>query len=723
MTVKENTQVTCSGTVETITFHQPDNGFCVLQVRPLKARLTTTIVGHVAKVHCGQWVDAEGVWVTSPKFGKQLRANKLTVRPPKEALGIEKYLASGLIKGVGPVYAKKLMKHFGPHVLDIIAQEPERLHEIPGLGKKRIATIIESWQMEREVHTIMVFLQSHGIGTARCVRIYKAYGKHAIAKIEENPYCLAKDIMGIGFLLADQLAQSLGIEKTDPARIQAGIVHALGEASGQGHCGLWVADLLEQAKKLLAVSYDAIQEGIVAAQEDNSLRLVTIEAQQAAYLPHLYYAEVGVSNHIKRLLNNPVPPWGKLSQKKAQKWVDQANQALLSTSQYEALSTLLQHKVCCITGGPGVGKTTIIKTLLSILSKQSVSIALAAPTGRAAKRMQESTGMEAKTIHRLLEYDPMLGGFKRDAHNPLPINCLIVDETSMVDVILMAQLLAACPDDCAVILVGDVDQLPSVGPGSVLADIIASDVLPVKHLTEIFRQARDSHIIHAAHAVNHGQMPTLDTENAHDFYCIEVRDAIDAKHKLQKILCERIAVAFKCDPKKDVQVLAPMRRGPMGIDQLNEDVRDWLNPNPDKKVTRLGRTLGEGDKVIQTINNYDKEVYNGDLGEVIAIDATEQVLTVEYDDRKVAYDFSELDEIDLAYAISIHKSQGSEYKAVIIPILMSHYPMLARNLIYTGMTRGKQLVILLVESKALNYAVKDKQKRSRFSQLSYWLSH
>ena len=715
-----------SGLVERVTFHSPETGFCVLRVKVRGQRDLVTVVGHAASISAGEFVQAAGVWVNDRSHGLQFKADFLRATPPTTAEGIEKYLGSGLIKGIGSVYAKKLVKAFGDAVFDVIEQEPDKLRQVTGIGPKRAQRIIAGWADQKVIREIMVFLHSHGVGTSRAVRIFKTYGPDAIQLITENPYRLARDIRGIGFKTADAVAARLGIEKTAMIRARAGISYALAEATDQGHCGLPTAQLIPLAAKLLEIDPAIIEDALALELREGTVIADTLADEPCVFLTGLYRAEQAIADRLRRLAAGRVP-WPPIDAAKAIPWAEGKAGITLADSQREALRQALSSKLLVITGGPGVGKTTLVNSILTILKAKDVSIALAAPTGRAAKRLSESTGMEAKTIHRLLETDPQAGGFKRDETNPLDCDLLVVDETSMVDVPLMNALLRAVPPRAALLLVGDVDQLPSVGPGQVLGDVIGCGAVPVVRLTEIFRQAATSRIIVNAHRINAGQMPDWPNPNSgagdeSDFYFVEAATPEIGVAKLIEIVRGRIPRRFGFDPVRDVQILCPMNRGGMGARSLNIELQRVLNPPGDLRVERFGWTFGVGDKVMQIENDYDKEVYNGDLGIVSAIDSEEGTLTVVFDGRPVTYDHGELDEIVLAYATTIHKSQGSEYPAVVIPVVTQHYTMLQRNLIYTGVTRGKRLVVMVGQRRALAMAVRGTQGRRRWSKLREWLS-
>lgn len=705
-----------AGLVERVTFHNEDSGFCVLRVKARGQRDLITVVGHAAAISAGEFVQASGRWVNDRTHGLQFRADFLRSAPPTTAEGIEKYLASGMIKGIGPIYAKALVKAFREQVFDVIEHKPERLQEVDGIGPKRADSIVAAWADQKAIREIMIFLHSHGVSTSRAVRIFKTYGADAIRLISENPYRLARDIRGIGFKSADQIAQKLGIEKTAMIRACAGIGYALTEAMDEGHCGLPRDELLIMAAALLEVPAEIIETALELELHDGDVVADSVDDSPCIFLAGLHRAERAIAGRLRTLATGSLP-WPAIDAEKAIPWVETKAAITLAESQREAVRLALQSKLLVITGGPGVGKTTLVNSILKILTVKGVRIALAAPTGRAAKRLSESTGLEAKTIHRLLEADPVHGGFRRREDNTLECDLLVVDETSMIDVPLMHALLKAVPDQSALILVGDVDQLPSVGPGQVLADIIGSGAVPVVRLTEVFRQAAESRIIVNAHRINQGLMPEWVQDPASDFHFVECADPEDGVAKILQIVRERIPARYGLDSIRDIQVLCPMNRGGLGARSLNIDLQKALNPPGELRVERFGSTFAVGDKVMQVENDYDKEVYNGDLGVIRSIDPEASEMVIEFDGRPVTYGFGELDEIALAYATTIHKSQGSEYPAVVIPLTTQHYPMVQRNLLYTAVTRGKRLVVIVGQRKAMAIAVKGKQTRRRWSKL------
>ena len=733
-----------AGSIERVTFHNPTNGFCVLRVKARGHRELVTVVGHAAEINAGEWVTVSGVWVNDREHGQQFKAVFLRSSAPTTAEGIEKYLGSGMIRGIGPIYASKLVAAFGADVFEVIEQAPQRLREVPGIGKVRASRIAQAWADQKVVREIMVFLHSHGVGTARAVRIFKTYGNDAVQVMAENPYRLARDIRGIGFRTADAIAARLGIDATALIRLRAGIHYALLEASSEGHCGLPVAELLRLAGDLLAVesadgSRAPLQPALIEAALDLELAEGTLVAdglaagdgseQAAVFLKHLHSGEQAIAGALLELCSG-TPPWacgerGAIDPAVAIPWVEQRLGLQLAASQRSAVELALISKVLVITGGPGVGKTTLINAILQILAARKLRIQLCAPTGRAAKRMSETTGLEAKTIHRLLEFDPQAYGFRRGPELPLECDLLVVDETSMVDVPLMASLLAALPPEAALLLVGDVDQLPSVGPGQVLADVIASGAIPVTRLSEVFRQAASSRIITSAHAINAGELPDLRppaAESSSDFYFAQADTPEQAVALIRRLVGERIPARFGLDPIQQVQVLCPMARGGCGSRALNVELQQLLNPDPPEQVERFGWRFAAGDKVMQVANDYEKEVFNGDLGTIDSLDGDNSELTVLFEGRPVVYGWGELDNLVPAYACTIHKSQGSEYPAVVIPLLTQHYAMLQRNLVYTGLTRGKQLVVLVGQKKALAMAVKNFQGRPRYTRLREWLA-
>ena len=710
-----------AGLVERVTFHNDDSGFCVLRTKARGHRELVTVVGHAASIAAGEWITATGEWANDHTHGQQFKAHFLRTSAPTSIEGIEKYLGSGMIRGIGPVYAKKLVKAFGDKVFDTIEAEPGRLREVTGIGPVRAKRITDGWAEQKVIREIMVFLHSNGVGTARSVRIYKTYGTDAVQVMTENPYRLARDIRGIGFVTADAIAMKLGVEKTATIRVRAGISYALTEAMDDGHCGLPTADLLPLAEKLLEVGTDLIRAAIDLELSDGTVIADRLGEIDCIFLASLYRSEQAIAAKLQAITRAKLP-WAAIDADKAMPWVEKRIGIELAPSQKEAIRLALSSKVLILTGGPGVGKTTIVNAILRILLAKDVNVLLCAPTGRAAKRMNETTGQEAKTIHRLLEVNPIGGGFKRNADNPLECDLLVMDEVSMVDVVLMNALLKAVPERTALLIVGDVDQLPSVGPGQILSDMIISGAVPVVRLTEVFRQAAKSRIIINAHRINEGLIPSLEKpEGESDFYFVQADEPEIAVPRILDLVKNRIPQKFGLDPIRDIQVLCPMNRGGVGARSLNIALQSELNPAGERKVERFGWTFAPGDKVMQIENDYDKEVYNGDIGYVDDVDSIDGELTASFDGREVIYGFGELDTLVPAYAATIHKSQGSEYPAVVIPVMMQHYTMLQRNLIYTGVTRGKRLVVLVGQKKAVAIAVRNVSGRRRWSKLKEWL--
>jgi exodeoxyribonuclease V alpha subunit len=718
-TTAPNPEDGLAGLIERVTFHSEETGFAVLRVKVKGRRELATVVGSLATVSAGEWITAQGRWVRDSEHGLQLNATFLECTPPTSREGIEKYLGSGMIKGIGPVYAKKMVEKFGEEVLTVIEKSSAQLEEISGIGPERRRRIKEAWKEQRAIREIMVFLHSNGVSTSRAVRIFKTYGEQAIETVRANPYTLAKDISGIGFKTADQIAEKVGIPRESIIRACAGISHCLLEATNSGHCALPKEMLLDAAKGLLLVDEALIGEALDRLLVNRELVEEQIGEHALVFLPALRATEIGIAAKIHAMCSMP-STHPAIDIGKAIEWCEKKTGTELAASQKEAIKKACESRVLIITGGPGVGKTTLINSLLLIFRAKKIKCLLCAPTGRAAKRLGDATGLEAKTIHRLLEFQPSSGGFTRNEERPLQCDLLVVDETSMVDVQLMHNLLKAVPANAHLILVGDVDQLPSVGPGMVLANLIESGVVPIVRLTEIFRQAAKSHIITNAHRINEGRMPEFgDKTQESDFYFVEREEPEAIQSTLIRLIKERIPAKWGFNPIGDVQVLCPMNRGSLGAREMNLQLQNALNPQrPDEpRVERFGWQFRIRDKVIQTENNYDKEVFNGDIGRIKAINPDEREVAIQFESREVIYDFGELDEVSLAYAISIHKSQGSEFPVVIVPVAMQHYMLLQRNLIYTAITRGKKMVVLIGQKKALGLAVRNNRTGERFSGL------
>jgi len=708
-----------SGLVERVTFFNEENGFAVLRVRVKGHRDEVTVVGSLPAANAGEWVTAEGRWVRDREFGLQFRAELLRSAAPTTREGIEKYLGSGLVKGIGPVYARKLVHKFGEKIFEVIEQTSARLEEVEGIGPQRRRGIKGAGAEQKGVRQSMVFLHSQGVSTSRAVRIHKTYGEQAIERVRSNPYALARDIHGIGFATADRIAQNLGIPPDSLLRASAGLDHVLLEATNEGHCALPLDLLKEEAGKLLSVEEKIVEAALARSLAGQELALESIGGQELVFLPALKRAEENIARRIRELCATPAsyPP---IELEKAVAWCQQKTGKELAPSQREALGQALSRRALVITGGPGVGKTTLVNAILLILRAKQVRCQLCAPTGGAAKRLSETTGLEARTIHRLLEARPGSGAFARNESRPLECDLLVVDEVSMVDVPLMSHLLRAVPAGGTLLLVGDVDQLPSVGPGLVLRDLIESGVVPVARLTEVFRQAAISRIITNALRIILGRLPELPAQGAEqDFYFVEREAPERIADTLIELVKRRIPNKFKLDPVRDLQVLSPMNRGSLGVRELNARLQAELNPAraDQPSVEKFGCQFRAGDKVIQTENDYDKEVFNGDIGQIARVDPLEREVTVRFAPREVVYDFGELDELALAYAGTIHKAQGSEFPAVVIPLAMQHYMLLQRNLVYTGVTRGKQLVVLVGQQKALAAAVRNNRTERRFSGL------
>jgi exodeoxyribonuclease V alpha subunit len=752
---REN-QEELNGTVERITYYNPENGYSVLRLRPDRRKKPganreglITITGYLPEISSGEHLRLSGWWTNHPKHGLQFQADACEQTLPASLEGIRRYLGSGLIKGIGPQLAERIVNHLGKDTLEVIEKHPERLHQVPDIGPKRAAMIANAWEEQKQVKEIMIFLHGHDISTNLAVKIYKQYGARSLQVVRSDPYQLAADIRGIGFKTADRIAQSLGLPQDHPSRIEAGLIYVLNEMSDEGHVYTPLQNLLDRSVKLLEVSDNLVTSAVERLVHSNRLRreILPIPAgsepeqtsnqemliedskrkstgesngvygQPALYLPPLYASETGVAERL-RTLAYKIPT--RLSDLPL---LFVTLDPALSTEQKKAIETALNHPVSVLTGGPGTGKTTAIQALITVLESGGKKYALASPTGRAAKRLSQATGRPASTIHRLLGFVPG-EGFKHNLEKPLGVDFLVVDETSMLDILLANHLFKALRPGAHLLLVGDVDQLPSVGAGDVLRDVIASGMVPVTRLNQIFRQPPGSHIITNAHRINQGKMPVFSNESR-DFFLFPADSADDAATWVDEVVCKRIQPKFGLDPLEDIQVLAPMYRGPAGVHALNQRLQAALNPPSPKKPekTLFGQPFRVGDKVMQIQNNYMKEVFNGDIGRLVGLDSVEQSLMVDIEGRRVSYEWSEADQIVLAYAVSVHKAQGSEFPAVVIPLVTAHYMMLQRNLIYTAITRAKQLCVLVGSKRAIGIAVSTDKVAHRFSALDWRLKN
>ncbi|MGO9377149.1 MAG: ATP-dependent RecD-like DNA helicase [Dissulfurispiraceae bacterium] len=712
-----------NGQIERVTYYNEENGFTIAKMKVAGRHDLVTVVGNLLSVNAGEVLKLKGEWHNHPKFGEQLKIISYESVVPATVKGIEKYLGSGLIKGIGPVMAKRLVAKFGLETLSVIETESKQLSEVEGIGAKRIEMIKKAWDDQKEIRDVMVFLQGHGVSPTYAAKIYKQYAKESITTVQNNPYKLATDIFGIGFITADKIAGQLGISRESQIRAEAGILYVLHTLSDEGHVYYPYEPLVEECKKILGVERDTIVKAFAKISFDNKIVIEDLnketvkENNKAVYLANFYVCEVGIAAGLKALIRSP-KKLRSVDGQRALEWVQAESKIELAENQKQAVREAIDKKVIVITGGPGTGKTTIINSIIKIYIKLGQRVLLSAPTGRAAKRMSEATGYDSKTIHRLLEFSPKEGGFKRDEKNPLDADLIVIDETSMVDTLLMYQFLKAIPKDATLIMVGDVDQLPSVGAGSVLKDIINSGCIPTVRLNEIFRQAKESLIIINAHRVNNGQMPTVEVsgDSIQDFYFFIIEEPENVAEKIIELCSEKIPQKFGFKSIEDIQVLTPMHRGTVGASNLNAQLQKHLNSST-YELVRGGLVLKVGDKVMQIRNNYDKEVFNGDIGRIDKIDREEQEIIVNYDGQMVSYEYSELDEIVLAYAVSVHKSQGSEYPVVVMPVLTQHYMLLQRNLLYTAITRGKQLVVLVGTKKAVSIAIRNNKPQNRHTLL------
>ncbi len=719
-----------TGQLEHITYTNEETGFTIARLKARGHRELITIVGHFAEPQPGEVLLLKGEWTLHPQYGRQFKVASHQSRAPATVDGIRKYLGSGLIRGLGPKMAARIVTRFGARTLEVIEADIGNLLQVDGIGPKRLEMIRGAWQAQQEIRNVMLFLQSHGVGTGHAAKIYRFYANDAIATVRENPFRLATDIKGIGFKTADQIATQLGFAKDAPVRLEAGILYVLNQQADEGHLYLPHKKLIIECEATLSVGRDGLLAALERLDREHKIVIEDIVADpkesvpndKAVYLTPFHICETQCAQRIGSLMaaGKQLPV---IDTAKAVRWAQEQLALRLSPSQSRAVQDSLKHKLLIITGGPGTGKTTIISAILRIFGQLKQRVLLAAPTGRAAKRMSETTGMTAKTIHRLLEFSFQQGGFQRHQDRPLKCNLLIIDEASMIDAVLMHHLLKAVPPAATLVFVGDVNQLPSVGPGNMLNDLIASNRLPVVALKEIFRQAEKSRIVTSAHQINQGQIPLLNVQrDDDDFYFIDQDDPAKVVDLIATLVQTRIPQRFGLDPIDDIQVLTPMHRGLVGAQNLNVTLQNILNPHG-QSVQRSGYTYRTGDKVMQIQNDYDKEVYNGDIGRIHSVAAEDQQVVIDFEGRCVTYEYFELDLVAPAYAVSVHKAQGSEYPAVVIPLMEQHYVLLQRNLIYTAITRGKRLVVVVGTRKALAIAVKNDKQHQRYTLLRYRLGN
>ena len=692
--------------VERVTYQNETNGYSVIKCRAKGYADLITVVGSMPEVHVGSVLTLSGEWTVNPKFGRQFTVSGFEETLPATVYGIEKYLGSGLVKGIGPKFAARIVRAFGAETLNVIEEDPDALLRVPGIGKLRVERIKKSWDEQKEIKNIMLFLQGHDVSTTHATKIYKTYGSDSIRVVKENPYRLADDIWGIGFRTADTIAEKLGVEKETAVRLRSGLLYTLNRLSDEGHCYARRDQLLKTGAELLAVEESVLPPVLdeMVRQDDVKTELIDGEdsapGETAVYLPPFWFAETGTAKRLKQIFSSPASV--KVKPQGLEERIRRVTGLNYDPAQMDAIRCAAGSKILILTGGPGTGKTTTTLGILTAFRQAGAKILLAAPTGRAAKRLSETTGMEARTIHRLLEFKPP-EGCQKNEQNPLEGDVLILDECSMIDIMLMYSLLKAVPDSMTLIFVGDVDQLPSVGAGNVLRDLIDAGVFPVVRLTKIFRQAAASRIITNAHRINRGRMPDLSNGKQSDFFFLEEEDPETAAQEIVRLVKERLPRAYGT---RDIQVLTPMQRGAVGAANLNQVLQAALNADA-AGLRRGGTDYRLHDKVMQIRNNYDKEVFNGDIGTVCRVNTEDRELTVSFDGREVLYDVTELDELVLAYAATVHKSQGSEYPIVVMPVLMTHYVMLQRNLVYTGVTRAKKLMVMIGSTKALALAVRN----------------